>query len=92
MYREPPHLDLLTLQGPSLRLWYGTLERLFGAGRQPRAALKKVVVDQLVFAPAFLASILALVPLTNGLSWAETQQKLNADYWPVLKANYQVYR
>ncbi|KAF4533027.1 hypothetical protein B566_EDAN000719 [Ephemera danica] len=77
--------------GPSLRLWYGTLERLFGSARHPKVAFKKVATDQLVFAPTFLASILTLVPLTNGHSWQKAKAKLGADYWTVLKANYQLW-
>ncbi|XP_065333291.1 protein Mpv17-like [Cloeon dipterum] len=77
--------------GPSLRLWYGTLQSLFGTGGQPKVALKKVVLDQVLFAPAVLASILTIVPLANGQSLNEAKEKLGKEYWPVLKANYQIW-
>ncbi|XP_059486655.1 protein Mpv17-like [Neocloeon triangulifer] len=74
--------------GPSLRLWYGVLERAFGAGRQPAATLKKVALDQFVFAPTLIASLLTVVPLANGHTWGDATDKLSNDYWTVLKANY----
>jgi hypothetical protein len=77
-------------QGPGVRLWYGALERLFGSGGKPKQALKKVVLDQFLFAPALIASILTVVPLASGQSLQQAQAKLDQDYWPVLKANYQV--
>lgn len=78
------------LQGPGVRLWYGALQRMFGSGGKPKQALKKVVLDQFLFAPALIASILTVVPLASGQSLQQAQAKLDQDYWPVLKANYQV--
>jgi len=83
-------LMIQIFQGPSIRLWYGALQRWFGSGGQPTVALKKVALDQFLFAPALLASILTLVPLAKGVTLPEAKAKLNQDYWPVLKANYQV--
>jgi Mpv17 / PMP22 family len=81
---------ILWIQGPGVRLWYGALQRMFGSGGKPKQALKKVVLDQFLFAPALIASILTVVPLASGQSLQQAQAKLDQDYWSVLKANYQV--
>lgn len=50
---------------PVLHTWYGFLTRRF-PGTAASAVVKRVALDQLVFAPVFLASFLSIVMLLDG--------------------------
>lgn len=78
-----------TFQGPPLRLWYGVLDKFFGS-QGKLAALRKVAMDQLLFAPPFLALIMTVVASAQGDSLVRIKQRLSEDYMDVLKSNYKV--
>ena len=46
---------------PTIRVWYLTLERWFGAGVTVKTTLAKVGTDQLAFAPIFTAAIIGVI-------------------------------
>ncbi|XP_059049256.1 protein Mpv17-like [Achroia grisella] len=80
----------LFVGGPALRLWYGLLNQHIGSSGKS-VAIKKVFIDQLVFAPAFLFLILSGVGTMQGKSWNNVKKDIHANYYDVLKTNYYVW-
>ena len=60
---------------PIIRSWFWTLERVIKPGRF--AALKKVTIDQLLFAPLFLASFIVLMGCVEGSGWQDAKERLS---------------
>ena len=63
-------------QGPVLRTWYLTLDRLLGPSTTSAIALKKVFLDQVAFAPLLMGSLLSLFGLSQGMSLKQTKEKV----------------
>uniref|UniRef100_A0A3Q3ALF2 Mitochondrial inner membrane protein Mpv17 n=1 Tax=Kryptolebias marmoratus TaxID=37003 RepID=A0A3Q3ALF2_KRYMA len=61
--------------GPVIGSWYRVLDRLVVGGTKG-AAMKKMLVDQLCFAPCFLGAFLCISGALNGLSVEENVAKL----------------
>lgn len=80
----------LVLIGPSLHLWYSTLSH-FIVGAGPAVAIKKLLADQFLFAPIFMATILGSISIAEGASKEETLAKVKAEWAPVLKANWKFW-
>ncbi|XP_013195451.1 protein Mpv17 [Amyelois transitella] len=76
--------------GPALRMWYGVLNRYIGSSGKS-VALKKVCVDQFVFAPMFLFFLLSAVGTLQGKSWDHVEKDIKANYLDVLKTNYFIW-
>ncbi|XP_061667689.1 protein Mpv17 isoform X1 [Syngnathoides biaculeatus] len=76
--------------GPVLGSWYKILDRLVTGGSK-RAAVKKMMIDQLCFAPCFLGAFLALSGVLNGLSVRQNVAKLRRDYTDALISNYYLW-
>ena len=53
---------------PTIRMWYLTLERWFGAGVTIKTTLRKVAADQLLFAPIFSAAIIGVIGTSQSIS------------------------
>eukprot|EP00117_Sycon_ciliatum_P004668 scpid79266/ scgid8935/ Protein Mpv17 len=75
---------------PALRGWYMTLERIFPAN-VAMAPLKKMVLDQALFAPTFLAGFFGILGVLEGKSWQEIHGRYMNDYIPALKTNYMIW-
>lgn len=52
--------------------------------------IKKVVLDQLCFAPIAIAGVTVLVALIDGKTKRDIEYKLKQDYFHILIANYKV--
>lgn len=76
--------------GPALRAWYGLLNKHVGAIGKT-VAMKKVFVDQVIFAPTFLFLILVAVGALQGKSWESIKSDVHANYFDVLKTNYYIW-
>uniref|UniRef100_A0AAQ4QG22 Mitochondrial inner membrane protein Mpv17 n=1 Tax=Gasterosteus aculeatus aculeatus TaxID=481459 RepID=A0AAQ4QG22_GASAC len=61
--------------GPVIGSWYKVLDRLVVGGTKS-AAMKKMLVDQLCFAPGFLGAFLCISGALNGLTLEENVTKL----------------
>uniref|UniRef100_A0A8C4HRC8 Mitochondrial inner membrane protein Mpv17 n=1 Tax=Dicentrarchus labrax TaxID=13489 RepID=A0A8C4HRC8_DICLA len=61
--------------GPVIGTWYKVLDRLVVGGTKS-AAMKKMLVDQLCFAPGFLGAFLSISGALNGLTVEENIGKL----------------
>uniref|UniRef100_A0A3B3DSN6 Mitochondrial inner membrane protein Mpv17 n=1 Tax=Oryzias melastigma TaxID=30732 RepID=A0A3B3DSN6_ORYME len=75
--------------GPVIGSWYKVLDRLVVGGSKS-AAMKKMLLDQLCFAPCFLAAFLSISGALNGLTVEENVSKLKRDYTDALISNYYV--
>ncbi|KAM3603579.1 uncharacterized protein V6R79_025379 [Siganus canaliculatus] len=76
--------------GPVIGSWYKVLDRLVVGGSKG-AAMKKMLVDQLCFAPGFLAAFLCISGVLNGLTMEENVHKLKRDYTDALVSNYYLW-
>ncbi|XP_064411151.1 protein Mpv17 [Latimeria chalumnae] len=76
--------------GPVVGGWYKTLDRLV-AGGSKTAALKKMLLDQCVFAPCFLGCFLTITGVLNGLPADQIKSKLKRDYTDALITNYYLW-
>ncbi|XP_026564433.1 protein Mpv17 isoform X3 [Pseudonaja textilis] len=76
--------------GPVIGRWYQVLDRLV-LGKTRMAALQKMLLDQVGFAPCFLACFLTLAGTLNGLSLKENWSKLKEDYPDALITNYYIW-
>ncbi|XP_011182356.2 mpv17-like protein [Zeugodacus cucurbitae] len=78
--------------GPVLKIWYGTLEKIVPKGSPPlKRALKKVALDQTLFAPAFIASLIGIFGLVNGESIPTIEDRFRNDYLTILSRNYMLW-
>jgi protein Mpv17 len=71
--------------------WFGLLSRVFPMAKgQPALgqALKRVVMDQLVYAPFGLALFFSVMTVAEGGGRRAVQNKMRDMYLPTLKANY----
>ncbi|CAM9788893.1 unnamed protein product [Ectocarpus sp. 12 AP-2014] len=71
---------------PALHAWYGFLIRRL-PGTAPATVVKRVALDQLLFAPGFLAVFLSTVMLLDGNA-AKIDRKLRADYPTTVVSNW----
>lgn len=82
--------------GPVLHGWYAVLSALVppapaaaaAASPGPWLALRKLALDQFVFAPPFLAAILGGLALAEGAPPEAAASKLRSTWWPVVTANW----
>ncbi|KAH6574361.1 hypothetical protein BASA50_001697 [Batrachochytrium salamandrivorans] len=80
-----------TICGPAMVIWYRLLSKniLLASPMQTLAA--RVSLDQLVFAPSFLAVFFAATGLMEGRSFSEVGTKLSAGYPDALVSNYKLW-
>ena len=53
--------------------------------------ITKLLIDQLLFAPAFLLGFIVLLDLLDGRTAWETMHHLMGDYWPTLLTNWKLW-
>ncbi|XP_066560808.1 mitochondrial inner membrane protein Mpv17 isoform X2 [Amia ocellicauda] len=76
--------------GPVLGGWYKALDKLV-PGASKTVALKKMILDQAVFAPCFLGCFLTITGTLNGLTVEKNLTKLKRDYPDALISNYYLW-
>lgn len=81
---------LSILQGPVFRTWYGILNKYIGS-QGKSVAVKKVIVDQFLFAPTFLGIFLSTLGALEGKKFDNIKDDLNKNYLDILKANYSIW-
>ncbi|KAF5907787.1 protein Mpv17, partial [Clarias magur] len=76
--------------GPVIGGWYRVLDRLV-IGTSKTTALKKMLIDQVCFAPCFLGTFLVICGTLNRLTVEENVAKLKRDYMDALITNYYLW-
>ncbi|XP_054729634.1 mpv17-like protein [Anastrepha obliqua] len=78
--------------GPALKFWYGSLDKIVPKnGSTFKRGLKKMALDQICFAPVFLAGVISVFGLVNGDEPAVIKERLRKDYKTVLTGNYMLW-
>ncbi|KAI4883520.1 hypothetical protein NFI96_025617, partial [Prochilodus magdalenae] len=80
----------LVITGPISHYFYYLLEALFPAA-EPYCMLKRLLLERLVFAPAFLMLFFVVMNALEGKTTADLQDKVQTRYWPALKMNWKVW-
>ncbi|KAG7480887.1 hypothetical protein MATL_G00061030 [Megalops atlanticus] len=80
----------LCVTGPLSHYFYQLLELLFPS-TVPYCTLKRLLLDRLIFAPAFLLLFFFIMNILEGKKWSVFQGKVRAGYWPALKMNWKVW-
>nr|XP_023024631.1 protein Mpv17-like [Leptinotarsa decemlineata] len=76
--------------GPTISIWYRALSKYIGhTGKS--VVLKKVALDQFVFAPTFLALFITVMNTLEGHSWDFIKLQLKKKYKDILITNYEVW-
>lgn len=73
-----------------MRVWYLTLEKLFGPAVSFSSTLKKVSCDQLCFGPLFTIALLSVIGLTQGNDLKMVKEKLNNELVDVVVTGWKV--
>ncbi|XP_065843859.1 protein Mpv17-like [Oscarella lobularis] len=81
----------LCIAGPVLRFWYLSLERLVPGKGSFTVVLKKIALDQLLFAPVFLAGFFTTIDLLERKGLEEIKKHLKAEYRNALITNYMLW-
>lgn len=96
--RKPEEIDLLrTLRyasigcavGPSLSMWYRTLD-VFGTKNTVPIVAKKILVDQLIASPIVNGAVMIMSRVFSGDEWPQIQKKLEDNYVTVMLNSYLV--
>lgn len=77
--------------GPGLRKWYGVLDKRITGGSKAAITCKKVALDQLVFAPVFLGTLIGTIGLLQGNNREQIERKLRTEYSDILLTNYYIW-
>eukprot|EP00735_Rhodelphis_limneticus_P007022 TRINITY_DN19510_c0_g1::TRINITY_DN19510_c0_g1_i1::g.17150::m.17150 TRINITY_DN19510_c0_g1::TRINITY_DN19510_c0_g1_i1::g.17150 ORF type:complete len:237 (+),score=-6.63,sp/Q2KIY1/PXMP2_BOVIN/32.39/1e-29,Mpv17_PMP22/PF04117.7/1.1e-21 TRINITY_DN19510_c0_g1_i1:46-756(+) len=72
---------------PPMHFAYNWLDRRI-PGTNTVAVLKKIFIDQGLWAPPYFVYYIVGIGLLKADSWDHTMHKLKEDFWPALKANY----
>jgi hypothetical protein len=78
--------------GPALSTWYRLIDKKVTATNKFQNLATKVVLDQFVFAPFFIAAFFTVQGLFEGKSVTEIKDKLSSGYTTALIGNYKVKR
>ncbi|KAG0060202.1 Protein required for ethanol metabolism [Linnemannia elongata] len=77
--------------GPVLHNWYKFLDKNIRLATPVQSLIGRVAVDQIFFAPCFIASFFVGQGLLAGESRETIQARLNKGYLGALKSNYMVW-
>ncbi|XP_030646895.1 peroxisomal membrane protein 2 [Chanos chanos] len=80
----------LLVTGPVSHYFYQVLEVLLPA-TVPYCMVKRLLLDRLVFAPAFLLLFFSVMNVLEGKTLADFENKVKKGYWPALKMNWKVW-
>jgi len=96
--RKPDEIDWLRMVrfasigcavGPTLSMWYKTLDR-FGTKNTIPIITKKISVDQFIASPIINGAVLIMSRVFNGDKWPQIQNKLENDFVKVMLNSYLV--
>eukprot|EP00102_Acyrthosiphon_pisum_P019810 XP_016657020.1 PREDICTED: protein Mpv17-like [Acyrthosiphon pisum] len=76
--------------GPTLSMWYKSLDRL-GTKNTIPIITKKISVDQLIASPIINGAVLIMSRVFNGDKWPQIQNKLEEDFVKVMLNSYLIW-
>ena len=76
--------------GPAMRYWYILLDNTI-KGTRTIDAMKKVLMDQTIFAPCIIATFFGTTGLLFGKTQAEIKAKFRNQYLSTLLTNYYIW-
>ncbi|XP_067296354.1 peroxisomal membrane protein 2 [Pseudorasbora parva] len=80
----------LFFTGPLSHYFYQLLEVLLPT-TVPYCLIKRLLLERLIFAPAFLLLFYVVMNALEGKSITDVQNKLKTSYWPAMKMNWKVW-
>ncbi|XP_059405236.1 peroxisomal membrane protein 2-like [Carassius carassius] len=80
----------LFITGPVSHYFYHLLEVLF-PNTVPYCLIKRLLLERLIFAPAFLLLFYVVMNALEGKTLADVQNKLKTSFWPAMKMNWKVW-
>ncbi|XP_059844007.1 peroxisomal membrane protein 2 [Hypanus sabinus] len=80
----------LVFTGPLSHYFYLYLDKLFPSN-VPYSQIKRLLLDRLMFAPAFLALFFVVISLLEGKNLKALKDKMKTGYWIALKMNWKVW-
>ncbi|XP_016142014.1 peroxisomal membrane protein 2-like [Sinocyclocheilus grahami] len=88
----PVHFAIfgLFITGPVSHYIYQLLEVLLPT-TVPHCLIKRLLLERLIFAPAFLLLFNVVMNALEGKTLADVQNKLKTSYWPAMKMNWKVW-
>ncbi|XP_023231109.1 protein Mpv17-like [Centruroides sculpturatus] len=76
--------------GPVLKTWYTVLEKFVGV-KGATSGLKKMLLDQTVFAPIFLINFVTIMGILQNETSTEIKKRIQRDYVTILMSNYKLW-
>ncbi|XP_067263776.1 peroxisomal membrane protein 2 [Chanodichthys erythropterus] len=88
----PVHFAIygLFITGPVSHYFYHLLEVLLPT-TVPYCLIKRLLLERLIFAPAFLLLFYVVMNALEGKTITDVQNKLKTSYWPAMKMNWKVW-
>ena len=80
----------LFLIGPGMRYWYIFLDRTV-TGTRTIDAVKKMAMDQMLFAPCIVATFFTSTGVLFGKSFEDMKVKFRNQYLDTMKTNYKIW-
>uniref|UniRef100_UPI00398E92D4 peroxisomal membrane protein 2 n=1 Tax=Pristiophorus japonicus TaxID=55135 RepID=UPI00398E92D4 len=80
----------LVFTGPLSHYFYHYLDKLIPSN-VPYSQIKRLLLDRLIFAPAFLALFFVVISLLEGKNLKALKDKMQTGYWTALKMNWKVW-
>ncbi|XP_052417788.1 peroxisomal membrane protein 2 isoform X3 [Carassius gibelio] len=80
----------LFITGPVSHYIYQLLEVLLPT-TVPYCLIKRLLLERLIFAPAFLLLFYVVMNALEGKTLTDVQNKLKTSYWPAMKMNWKVW-
>ncbi|XP_054630819.1 peroxisomal membrane protein 2 [Dunckerocampus dactyliophorus] len=80
----------LLITGPVSHYFYQLME-VWMPGTEPYCALKRLLLDRLVFAPGFLLLFYFVMTILEAKGLDDFMKKIQRSYWTALKMNWKVW-
>ena len=80
----------LVVYGPGMHLWYSNLDRFIKGSRGTRA-IKKLVLDQGIFLPLYIALFIVIMGALRHESKQEIREKMTRDFKPMLMTSLGIW-
>ncbi|XP_068594816.1 peroxisomal membrane protein 2 [Brachionichthys hirsutus] len=80
----------LLVTGPLSHVFYQLME-VWMPSTDPYCVVKRLLLDRLAFAPAFLLLFYFVMNILEAKGWEEFEKKMKTSYWTALKMNWKVW-